>query len=1134
MVYYCGNLCSFLIQKKTLSFKFLVLVLVTKASVFQAVNLNYKINIGVLSNSTIEQSSLNPLDSSLARRIREKQNATTQSVNFIPGTALAKTTAGQPEQDCSNAIPICQNAYNTSVSYLGSGSVVDIPSFSSCLATNETNSVWYTFTTGTSGNLAFQITPYDLNDDYDFALYDVTGNNCSGISSGLITPIRCNFSATRGSTGLSASGVNPSESAAGINQNTTLISAIGETYVLVICNYSSSLYGYNLNFATGTATVFDNTAPAPQSISAPCGSSIVTFNTSEQIKCSSIATNASDFILTGTGGPYVISSAIGKNCGVNSSQIDLTISPLLSGSGPWTLGIVSGSDGNTLSDICGNNMAVSTITFALAPPNIIITGNTALCSGGTTTLTASGANTYTWSSGTNSSSIIITPSVSTTYTLIGNITSLGCSGTIIKSVTVFTNSISISPTTQTICEGSLVTLSGFGAQTYTWANGISSGSSSGTVLVQPIINTTYTLTGTNTCGTYTTTTLINVTPISGSITCSPSSSICSGNSRTLTATGGTSYVWVDPSASLSSTNTPITIASPTSSTSYSLIITNASGCSRTYNQKISVYTNSVGISPVTQTICEGSSASLSVTGAQTYTWNTGSTLASIVVQPTVNTSYSLSGTNLCGTYTNSALIYVTPISATITSSPSFSICSGGSTTLTAIGGTSYAWSQSTAVSATNTPVVIVSPTNSATYLLTVTNSSGCFRKYSQKVIVYTNGISITPVAPQICKGFSTVLTGIGAQTYTWNTGSNSSSITVSPLSTSVYTLTGINPCGTFSSNVNVTVNTLTTSISSNPSFSICPTKSTSLTATGGVSYTWSLGTSLSSTTSSMVVATPSASTIYTLTAISSAGCVKTNTVLVFVSPIYTVSSSASQPSICIGKNSLLSVSGALSYSWSPANSLSSSLGSSVIATPSISSVYTITSANALGCIQTHTQRVYIYPDFSVAINGLLSENCVNTPINLMANIIPTGSYNFKWTPPNLLSADNIFNPTLISPLVGKNDYLLIVTDQFGCVKKDSITINSVYCEMKTYSGFTPNNDGHNDTWIIDGIEMVVTNEVTILNKWGQVVWETKDYNNLDRVFKGNNKTGEALTDGTYFFVLSVSDKTYKGRVEIIR
>ena len=90
------------------------------------------------------------------------------------------------------------------------------------------------------------------------------------------------------------------------------------------------------------------------------------------------------------------------------------------------------------------------------------------------------------------------------------------------------------------------------------------------------------------------------------------------------------------------------------------------------------------------------------------------------------------------------------------------------------------------------------------------------------------------------------------------------------------------------------------------------------------------------------------------------------------------------------------------------------------------------------------------------------------------------------------------------------------------------------CEIKTYSGFSPNNDNHNDTWIIDGIERAVGNEVIILNKWGQVVWEIKDYNNADRVFKGNNKTGEALTDGTYFFVLTTLAKTYKGRVEIIR
>ncbi|MBK8366170.1 MAG: hypothetical protein IPL10_01815 [Bacteroidetes bacterium] len=189
-----------------------------------------------------------------------------------------------PEQQCNSAIPVCQNIYTTSTSYSGNGSTQEIPG-NSCLGSNELNSVWYTFTSSSAGNIAFNITPNVLGQDYDFALYNLTGTNCSAISSGALTPIRCNFSATGGVTGLSASGTNPSEPASGPNQSTVLATTVGQTYVLIISNYSSSANGYQLDFTPGTASIFDVTPPTLASVSAPCGSNVLTLNTSEQITC---------------------------------------------------------------------------------------------------------------------------------------------------------------------------------------------------------------------------------------------------------------------------------------------------------------------------------------------------------------------------------------------------------------------------------------------------------------------------------------------------------------------------------------------------------------------------------------------------------------------------------------------------------------------------------------------------------------------------------------------------------------------------------------------------------------------------------------------------------------------------------
>ena len=922
------------------------------------------------------------IDTSLARRIKEKEEITKKNKNFIPGTLISKVASGLPEQDCNGAISVCQYVYYTAISYSGFGNVSEIPSGSTCLGLNELNSVWYTFSTSSPGNLAFNIAPNTLTDDYDFALYDITGNNCSGILNGSILPIRCNFAAQNGVTGLSNSGSS--------NQSPILATSSGKTYVLIISNFSSTQSGYTIDFSPSTASIFDNVSPTIQTVVAPCGSSSITINTSEQVTCNSIAANGSDFTLSGSGGPYTVSSATGINCGINSGQLTLSISPVLTGAGPWTLAIVSGSDGNTLMDGCGNPMATSSTTFALAPAVIAVSGITAICSGGTATLTASGVTTYTWSTGVNTTTIVVTPTATTVYTVTGTVSGLGCSAIGTKTVNVYTNSVSASPVTQTICQGSSASIFAAGAQSYTWSPGTSSSDPS--FIAYPSTSTTYTLKGANTCGTYSTTAVVNVTPISGTITITPSVGICSGNSATISATGGTSYTWT-PSTALSSTNTAVVVASPTSSTTYSVILKNASGCTRTYEQPVTIYNNNIGISPVTQTICQGSSAFISASGAQTYTWNTGSTFNSISVSPNVNTTYSLSGANTCGTFTNSAIVYVTPISGTITSAPSFSICKGSSTTLTATGGTSYTWTPSTALSATNSAVVVASPTTSAVYYLTMTNASGCLRSYAKPITVYTNSISISSSTLTICQGATLTLTGTGAQTYTWNTGATTSSISVTPTVSTTYSLIGTNPCGTFTTSVNVTVNPITGTITSAPSFSICKGSSTTLTASGGTSYTWSPSTALSSTNTAATVASPTISTTYSMTLMNASGCSRTYTKTISV---YTNSLNISASpafSLCAGNSISLIGSGAQTYTWSPGG-----VASSISISPTTNTSYTLTGTNVCGTYST-AATVTVSSAPSVSVVSSAASLCLGGTTTLTAS----GGTSYTWSPSATLS-----------------------------------------------------------------------------------------------------------------------------------
>lgn len=89
--------------------------------------------------------------------------------------------------------------------------------------------------------------------------------------------------------------------------------------------------------------------------------------------------------------------------------------------------------------------------------------------------------------------------------------------------------------------------------------------------------------------------------------------------------------------------------------------------------------------------------------------------------------------------------------------------------------------------------------------------------------------------------------------------------------------------------------------------------------------------------------------------------------------------------------------------------------------------------------------------------------------------------------------------------------------------------------LTIYHGFTPNDDQHNDTWIIDGIENIPKNTVSIFNRWGDRVWKIDDYNNLSpNVWDGKNTKGAKLPDATYFYIIEANEILEKGWVELTR
>lgn len=107
-------------------------------------------------------------------------------------------------------------------------------------------------------------------------------------------------------------------------------------------------------------------------------------------------------------------------------------------------------------------------------------------------------------------------------------------------------------------------------------------------------------------------------------------------------------------------------------------------------------------------------------------------------------------------------------------------------------------------------------------------------------------------------------------------------------------------------------------------------------------------------------------------------------------------------------------------------------------------------------------------------------------------------------------------------------------DNFNVAGDVVITENQVDCgsELHIYSGITPNGDGHNDKWEIDGITNFSNPKVSIFNRWGDQVWMADNYNNADIIWKGTNQDGKALPAATYFYIIEAGGKIYKGWVEL--
>lgn len=310
----------------------------------------------------------------------------------------------QSPQDCINAIPICQDVYFETDAYTGTGDILnEISNVLSCLGSGEKNDVWYTFTVQSSGILNFSITPLTPSDDYDWAVFNLTNNPCSDISTVDEMEIACNYSGLPGITG-------PNGLAGEQNESTVLVEA-GQTYVINVSQFTdASQDGYTIDFAASTAGIYDNEIPTISEVTAPvpCGSTTFQLVTSEYVKCNSV--QASDFKLYDSGGnniPIVaISSDVCNGGGNYDRYFQITVGTPLNSFGDYKI-VIEGGD---IEDLCTNFSLekADTISFTIQSPAFIGTvGNVQVCQGTDPIIHVDGAGIYRFYQATDVNTVLL-------------------------------------------------------------------------------------------------------------------------------------------------------------------------------------------------------------------------------------------------------------------------------------------------------------------------------------------------------------------------------------------------------------------------------------------------------------------------------------------------------------------------------------------------------------------------------------------------------------------------------------------------------------------------------------------------------------------------------------------------------
>jgi len=636
------------------------------------------------------------------------------------------------------------------------------------------------------------------------------------------------------------------------------------------------------------------------------------------------------------------------------------------------------------------------------------------------------------------------------------------------------------------------TVTGLQPLTYSWFP--SAGLSNPNIL-NPVANpdstTTYTLSVTDACGLVATDDMILTVYPQIISSAGPDLSICKAQqSASLNASGGYTYAW-SPATGLSNANIANPVATPASTTTYTVTVSDMSGCTGTDAATVTVNPVPTFTYTADSVLCySGNSGAINIlvsggTTPYTYTWTPNVSTGPIANNIPAGT-YQIAISDINGCDTATTITVGEPPQLTLSTSGNITICNGQSTTISAIatggvGSYTFTWDNGLGIGSNFS----VNPTTTTTYIVSVTDGNTCSVTNSLTVMV-SPPISVNVISnpASMCYGDTAVLTAIpnggnGIYTYIWGQGIGIStqSITVVPVTTTMYPVTVTDNCGSPQGEDSVEV-------------IICPLPTVQ----------------------------------FTSDALS--GC----------EPLVVTFADSSAPAIS-------------TWLWDFGDIQSGSDNYSTKQNPTHTYInagtytVTLTVTTTNGCIGSYTRQnmiiVFPSPDASFSMHPEVgsTQNPEITFIDLSTNA-STWSWNFGEISSSN-NTSNTQNPQHSYESAGIYTVTLVIESPYGCLDSTSNEIwIKQYLAIFFPNAFTPNGDSKNDGFRSEGDGVDLNNyQLYIYDRYGELIFKTNDfYEYWNGKVMGSDKMAEVAVYSWVAFVKDINgvSYTFNGRVTLIK